>query len=185
MSNSLQPHGLQHARLPCSLPSPRVCSNSCPSSRWCHPTISSSSPSASFSSCHQFPPALGSFPVSQLFTSGGQSIRVSASGEYSMNIQDCISFRMDWLDLLAVQGTLKSLLQHHCSKASILLHSAFFIVQLAHPYMTIGKTTALTRRRQSGNFTPQHLGWEQQRKEYCEIVSCMDYFNENNRGIYF
>ena len=69
-----------------------------------------------------------------------------------------ISFRRDWLDLLAVQGTLKSLLQHHNSKASILRHSAFFIVQLAHPYMTIGKTIALTRRRQSGNFTPQHLG---------------------------
>ena len=83
--------------------------------------------------------------MSQLFASGGQSIRVSASGEYSMNIQDCISFRMDWLDLLAVQGTLKSLLQHHSSKASILWCSAFFIVQLAHPYMTTGKTIALTR----------------------------------------
>ena len=109
------------------------------------------------------------------------SFNISPSKEHSV----LIFSRMDWLDLLAVQGTLKSLLQHHNSKASILQHSAFFIVQLAHPYMTIGKTIALTRRRQSGNFTPQHLGWEQQRKEYCEIVSCMDYFNENNRGIYF
>ena len=67
---------------------------------------------------------------------------ISPSNEYSR----LISFRMDWLDLLAVQGTLKSLLQHHCSKASILWHSAFFIVQLSHPYMTTGKTTALTRR---------------------------------------
>ena len=76
--------------------------------------------------------------MSQLFASGGQSIGVSASASVlSMNIQD---FRMDWLDLLAVQGTLKSLLQNHSSKASILWHSAFFIVQLSHPYMTTGKT---------------------------------------------
>ena len=86
--------------------------------------------------------------MSQLFTSGGQSIGVSASAtvlpmnEYS----GLISFRMDWLDLLAVQGTLKRLLQHHNSNASILQCSAFFIVQLSHPYMTTGKTIALTRR---------------------------------------
>ena len=80
--------------------------------------------------------------MSQLFTSGGQNIGVSASiSVMPMNTQDW-SFRMDWLDLLAVQGTLKSLLQHHSSKASILQHSAFFIVQLSHPYMTIGKTIA-------------------------------------------
>ena len=82
--------------------------------------------------------------MSQLFASGGQSIGVSASASVlSMNIQD---FRMDWLDLLAVQGTLKSLLQHHSSKASILWRSAFFTVRLSHPYMTTGKTIALTRR---------------------------------------
>ena len=86
--------------------------------------------------------------MSQLFTSGGQNIGVSHSAsvlpmnEYS----GLISFRMDWLDLLAVQGTLKSLLQHHNSKASILQPSAFFIVQLSHPYMTTGKTIALTRQ---------------------------------------
>ena len=82
--------------------------------------------------------------MSQLFASGGQSIGVSASTSvFPMNTQD---FRMDWLDLLAVQGTLRSLLQNYSSKASILLCSAFFIVQLLHPYMTIGKTIALTRR---------------------------------------
>ena len=81
--------------------------------------------------------------MSQFFTTGGQSIGVSASASVlPMNIQD---FRMDWLDLLAVQGTLKSLLQHHSSKASILQRSAIFIVQLSHPYMTTGKTIALTR----------------------------------------
>ena len=87
-------------------------------------------------SCPQSFLASGSFPVSQLFTSGGQSIGVSASASL-------ISLRMDWLDLLAVQGTLKSLLQHHSSKASILWCSAFFMVQLSHPYMTTGKTTLL------------------------------------------
>ena len=80
--------------------------------------------------------------MSQLFVSGGQSIGASApSSEYS----GLISFRINWFDILAVQGTLKSLLQHHSSKASILRHSAFFMVQLSHPYMTTGKTTALTR----------------------------------------
>ena len=99
-----------------------------------------------FSSCLQSFPASGAFPMSQFFTSGGQSIGASASASVlPMNIQDC-SFRMDWLDLLAVQGTLKSLLQHHSSKASILQRSAFFIVQLSQPYMTTAETTALTRQ---------------------------------------
>ena len=100
-----------------------------------------------FSSCPQSFPASGSFPMSKLFTSGGQSIGVSAPASVlPKNTQDwLISFRMDWLDLLAVQGTLKSLLQHHSSKASIIWCSAFFIVQLSHPYMTTGKTIALTR----------------------------------------
>ena len=88
---------------------------------------------------HQLPELTGSFPMNQFFASGGQSI--SPSNEYS----GLISFSMDLLDLLAVQGTLKSLLQHHSLKASILQHSAFFIAQLSHPYMTTGKTTALTR----------------------------------------
>ena len=85
--------------------------------------------------------------MSQFFTSGGQSIGVSTSASVlPTNIQGLISFRMDWLDLLAVQGTRKSLLQHHSSKPSILRHSAFFTVQLSHPYMTTGKTIALIRR---------------------------------------
>ena len=84
--------------------------------------------------------------MSQFFESGGQSIGVSASTSVSpMSTQDLISFRMDWLDLLAVQGTLKSLLQHCSSKQSILQHSAFFMIQPSHPYMTTGKTIALTR----------------------------------------
>ena len=112
--------------------------------------ISSNHPSSvvPFSSWLQSFPASGSFPLSWFFASGGQSIGVSAStsvlpmNEYS----GLISFRMDWLDLLAVQGTLKSLLQHHSSKASIFQHSTFFIVQLSHSYMTMGKKTiALTR----------------------------------------
>ena len=143
MSDSLQPHALQHARLPYPLPTPRAYSNSCPLSQWCHPTISSSV--VPFSSCLQSFPASGSFPMSQLFTSGGQSTGVSSSvSVLPVNIQDW--FPLGWLDLLAVQGTLKSLPQHHSSKASILRHSAFFIVQFSHPYMTTGKTKALTRR---------------------------------------
>ena len=118
-SNSLCPHGLQHARPPCPSPTPWACSNLCPSSQWCHPTISSSV--VPFSSCLQSFPASGSFPVSPFFPSGGQNTGVSASASVlPMNTQGLISFRMDWLDLLAVQGTRKSLLQHHSSKASIL-----------------------------------------------------------------
>ena len=122
VSNSLWPHELQHASPPCLSPTPGVYSNSCPSSRWCHPAISSSiNP---FSSCPQSLPTSGSFPMSQLFASGGQRTGVSASASVlPMNTQDWSPFRMDWLDLLAVQGTLKSLLQHHSSKASILRHS--------------------------------------------------------------
>ena len=81
-----------------------------------------------------------------LFTSGGQRFGVSASDQSFQSVFRTDSFRMDWLDLLAVQGSLKSLLQHHSSNASILRHSAFFIVQLSHPYMTTGKTIALTRQ---------------------------------------
>ena len=107
MSNSLWPHGLQQAR------PPGVYSNSCPSSQWCHPTISSSV--IPFSSCPQSFPASASFPMSQLFASGGQSIGVSASTSSPPNERPGLIVRMDWLDLLAVQGTLKSLLQHHSS----------------------------------------------------------------------
>ena len=81
------------------------------------------------------------------------SFSISPSNEYS----ELISFRMDWLDLLAVQGTLKSILQHHSSKASTLWHSAFFSIQLSHPYMTTGKTTALTRRNFVGKVMSLHF----------------------------
>ena len=123
----------------------RVCSNSCPLSQWCHSTISSSvTPS---------PPAFNLFQHQGLFKwvktllmrwpkYWNFSFNISPSNEHP----GLISFRVEWLDLLAVQGTLKSLLQHHSSKASILQRSAFFTVQLCHPYMTTGKTIALTRR---------------------------------------
>ena len=118
--------------------------NSSPLSWWCHPTISSS--------VVHFSPLPSIFPSIRIFSNESVlhirwpkywsfSFSSSPSNEYS----GLISFRMDWLDLLAVQGTLKSLLQHHSSKASVLWRSAFFIVQLSHPYMTTGKTIALTR----------------------------------------
>ena len=117
MSNSLQPHGLQHARLPCPSPTLRTCSNSWPSSRWCHPTITSSV--IPFSSCLQCFPASGSVLCSRWPKYWSFSFIISPSNDYS----GLISFMTDWFDLLAVQGTLKSLLQHHSSKASILWRS--------------------------------------------------------------
>ena len=144
MSDSLRPHGVQHARPPCPSPTPGACLNSCPSSQWCHPTISFFV--TPFSSCLQSFPESGSFPINQFFPSGRQSISFSFSISPSNEYSGLISFRMDWLDLLAVQGTLKSLLQYHSSKASNLRHSAFFIIQLSHPYMTTGKAIALTRQ---------------------------------------
>ena len=143
MSNSLWPYGLQHARPPCPSLFTGVWSNSCPLNRWCHPTISTSViPS---------PPALNSFPSSGFFPSESAlhirwpkywnfSFSISPLNEYSV----LISFRIEWLDILVVQGTLKSVLQHQTSKASIHWCSAFFMVQLLHPYMTTGKTIALT-----------------------------------------
>ena len=139
MSSCLRFHGLQHTRPPCPSPTPGGYSNSSPLSWWCHLTISSSV--IIFSSRPQSFPASGSFQMSQLFASGGQSIGISASASV---LPKNISFRIDWLDLLAVQGTLKSLLQHH-TKASILQHWAFFIVQISHPYMTTRKTIVLTK----------------------------------------
>ena len=133
MSNSLGPHRLQHTRLPCP-------SNSCPLSGWCHPTISSSD--IPFSSCLQSFPASGSFPVNQFFSSGEQSIGVSASASVlPMNIQDW--FPLGWTGWISLQskGLSRVLLQHHSSKASILWCSAFSIVQLSHPYMTTGKNS--------------------------------------------
>ena len=150
MSDSLWPNGLQNTRLPCPSLSPRACSNSCPLSRWCHLIL-----------CRPLLLLPSIFPSIRVFTNESAlgirwpkywsfSFSINPSNEYS----GLISFRMDWLNLLAVQGTHKSLLQHHSSKASILWHSAFFIVQLSHPYITTGKTTAFTRWTFVGKVKP-------------------------------
>ena len=143
MSYSLRPHELQQARPPCPSPTPRVHPNSCLLSRWCHPTISSSV-------IHLLLPSI--FPSIRVFSNESVlHIRWPKYWSFSFDISltnehpGPISSRMDWLDLLAIRGTFKSLLQHHSSKASILQHAAFFTVQLSHPYMTTGKTIALTR----------------------------------------
>ena len=143
MSDSLWPHGLQHSRPPCPLPTPGVYPNSYPLSWWCHPTISS--PVVPFSSHLQSFPASGSFQMSQLFTWGGQSIEVSAATSVlPVNTQGWPP--LGWTGWISLQSKeLSSLLQHHSSKAPILQRSAFFIVQLSHPYMTTGKTKASTR----------------------------------------
>ena len=127
VSDSLRPYGLQHARPHCPSLIPGACSNSCPSSWWCHLTILSSV--IPFSSCFQSFPASGSFPIELTLrlrwpNYWSFSFSISSFNEHS----GLISFRIDSLDLLAVQGSLKSLLQHHSSKASILWHSAFFMV---------------------------------------------------------
>ena len=141
---TLRPHGPQHARLPCPSPTPRAYSNSCPLNWCCHPTISSSV--IPISSRLQSFPASGSFSNESV-----PHIRCPKYWSFSFSISSfnensgLISYRMDWLDLLTVQGTLKSLFQHHSSKASILRCCAFFVVQLSHQYLTTGKTIALTR----------------------------------------
>ena len=143
LSNSLWPHGLQHVRPPCPSPTPGVYSNS----------IESVMPSNHLILCHPLLLLPSIFLSTRVFSNESVlrirwpkywsfSFSISPSNESSR----MISFRMDWLDFLEVQRTLKSLLQHHSSKASILQHSAFFIVQLSYPYMTTGKTIALTRR---------------------------------------
>ena len=137
MSNSLHPNGRQHNRLPSQSPTPGFFSNSYPLSWWCHPTILSSV--IPFSSCLQSFPASGSFLMSWLFASDGQSIGASV---LPMNIQDWFPLGLTGWISFPVHGTLKSLLQLHSSKASILRRSAFFTVQLSHPYMTTGKTIA-------------------------------------------
>ena len=124
---------------------PEFCSNSCPSSQWCHPTIPSSV--VPFSSCLQSSPASGSISNQSALCLRWPkywsfSFSISPFNEYS----ELISFRIDWFDLLVVQGPLKSLLQHHKLKTSVLKHSTFFMVQLSHIYMTTGKTIALARQ---------------------------------------
>ena len=148
VSDSLRSHGLQHPRAPCPSPTPGACSNPCPLSQWWHPTFSSSV--ISFSSCLPSFPASGSFPVSQLFESGDQSIGASAS-VLPMNIQDWFPLGLTgWISLQFKWLSTKSLLQHHSSKASILWHSALLMVQ--HPFMLVTsihdyvKTIALARQ---------------------------------------
>ena len=133
MPDSLRPHEVKHVKLPYPLPSPRACSNSRPLSWWCHPNIVSSvtSPMSPLS-----PPALNLSQHQALFQWVSSSHQGPKSWSFSFSISPSnehpglISFRMDWLDFPAVQGTLKSLLQHHSSKASILQRSVFFMVQL-------------------------------------------------------
>ena len=166
MSDSLGSHRLQHARLLCPPLSPRVCSNSCPLCQWCYLTIPFSATSLSFTISRSLlklmsiqsvmpsnhlilygplprPPSI--LPSVRVFPNESAlhirwpkywsfSFSISPSNEYS----GLTSFRSDWCDLLEIQGTLKSLLQHHNSKSSILWHSAFFMVQLSHPYMITG-----------------------------------------------
>ena len=151
MSDSLWPHGLQHTRLHCPSPTPGTYSNLSPSRQWCHPTISPSV--IPFSSLPSIFPSIRVFSSELILHSRwpkywSSTFSISPSYEYL----GLISFRIDWLDL-ALQGTLKSLLQHHSSKASILQCSAFFIVELSHPYpyMTTRKTIALTRQTFVGN----------------------------------
>ena len=141
MSDSLQPHGLHHARLPCLSATPRDCSNSCPLSWWYHPTISSSV--VPFSSHLQSFPASGSFPVSQSFSSGGQSIGVSASASVlPMNIQDSFPLGLTgWSPRDSQESSPTPQFQSISSSVQV-----FFTVQLSHPYMTTGKTVALTRQ---------------------------------------
>ena len=137
MSNYLLPHVLKHARLPCLSPTPRACLNSRPSHRWCHSTISFS---VILFSCHQSFQASGSFPMSQFFTSGGQSIGVSASASVlPMNIQDWFPLRLT--GLISMQSNRLS----NSSKPSVLQHSGFLMDQLSNPYVTTGKTIALTK----------------------------------------
>ena len=143
MSDTLQTHGLQHARLPCPSPTPGACSNHV---RWVGDAIQPSHPLSSLSLLPSLFPSIRVFSIESVLCirwpkGWSFSFSISPSNEYSV----LISFRMDWLDLFAVQRALKSLLQHHSSKASILYHSAFFMVQLSHLYMTTGKTIVLTR----------------------------------------
>ena len=138
VSDSLRSHGLQYARPPCAI------TNSWSLLKLM--SIESVMPSNHLILCHPLllPPSIF-FRIRGFSNESVLRIRWSFSISPSNEYSGLISFMMDWLDLLAVQGTLKSLLQHHTSKASILRHSAFFIVQLSHPYMTTGKTIALTR----------------------------------------
>ena len=137
VSNCLAPHGQKHTRLLCPSLSFRVCSNSCPLSQWCYLTISSSA--ASFSYCLQSPSIRVFSSESALCIRWPKYWSISFGISPSNGYSGLISFRTDWFDLLAIQGTLKSLLQYHSLKVSVLWHSTFFMVQLSHLYMATEK----------------------------------------------
>ena len=162
MSNSLQPDGLQHTRLPCPLPSPGACSNSCPFSPWCHPTISSSV--VPFSSCLQSFPASESFPVSQLFASGDQSIGASASASVlPMNIQDWFPLELTLISLQS-KGFSKVFSNTTVFKASILWHSFLY----------------------GPNLTPIHEYWKNHSFEYTDLFrKVISFFNTLNVSYLF
>ena len=142
LSDSLWPHGLQHTRLPCLSPTPGACSNSCPLSRWCHPTISFSV--APFSSRLQSFPASGSLPMSQFFASGGQRIGASASASVlPMNYQGWFPLGLTGLITCYPRDSQESSPLPQFKSISILRHSASFTIQHSHPYMTTGKIIAL------------------------------------------
>ena len=162
MSDSLWPHELQHARLPCPSLSSSVCSNPCPLSGWCHPTISSSD---------------APFPLPSIFSgirvfSSELALHIRWSEDWSCSFSispfneysGLISFSIDWLDLLAVQGTLKSPHWHHSLKTSILWCSTFFMVQFSHPYMT----TRLLERPQLWLYRPLSAKWCR-----CFLIGCL------------
>ena len=177
MSDSLHDLGLWHAGPLCPPLSPRVCSNSCPLSQWCYLTSA-----APFSFCLQ------SLPSIRLFSSESTlhirwpkywSFSISPYKEYS----GFIPFRIDWFDLLVVQGSLRRLLQHHISKASVFRHSAFFMVQLSHLYMTMGKTIALTTNHGSPIIKPgpkltffEGLGTQRFLISYIYLSSILGFF---------
>ena len=143
MSDSLPPHGQQHARIPCLSSTPGACSNLCPSNWWCHPTISSS---VIPFCCLQSFPVSGSFPMSQFFTSGDQSIGVSASAYvFPMSIQDWFPLGLTGSISLQSKGLSRVFFNTTVQEHQFFGNSAFFMVQPSHPYMTTGKTIALTR----------------------------------------
>ena len=152
ISDSLWPYGLQHARLPCPFTISWSLLNSCPAQP-SHPLLSASPPAFNLSPHQDLFQWVGSLHQVAKSIGASASASINLSSEYS----GLISFRMDWFDLLAVQGTFKSFPQHHNLKASILRHSAFFMVQLSHPYMTTGKAIALNRHLFEGSLGAQRV----------------------------
>ena len=183
MSNFLQPHEQQHTRLACPSGCTWLCSNSCPLSQWCHPTISS---------CYHLLILPSIFPRIRVFSDESVlNIRWPKYWSFSFSISPSndylglISFRIDWFALLAIQGTLKSLLQQGL-KASILQCSAFFVVQLSHPYMTTGKTIVLTiwtmrttKETKDLQFTKNYHFWLTEKLPICTFweIKELEFFN--------